>query len=203
MKSEPLAHYYELIALLSSGPLGRRTVVLHSSMTESTVRTHLRHLEELGYIHADKQGTELTDRARHDFEELLSRVRLLPPPHLGDLRVDEHASAALVTKAAGDLQKSVYYRDQAVRAGATGAILLIHRGGTWSFPEPPIELSSDYPQDATALERLLDRLGYAQREDDGLALSFGPDQSTAIAGLWSILASLIPSPRRLELHTSK
>jgi predicted transcriptional regulator len=206
MNRATLSQYYEILTLLRDGPLGRRTLVARSTITESTVRTHLRRLEQHGYVRSDKQGTAMTDSARQAFSELLSRVTLLPEPVLTEISVDSSTAAALVSEAGSQLQQSVRYRDDAVRGGATGAVLLTFSDGRWYFSDSTSPLMEGYPQDGAAIDRLLESARIRPRFNDGLLLSFGPTQAVAASGLWSIIATLIsgvPSSHPLHIGTGE
>lgn len=192
------AHVYELVTLLRDGPIGRRSLVSRSSMTESTVRTHLRRLEQSGYIRSGQPGTEITDSARRDFGELLRRVSLIRSPQLDELNIDRFVSVALVRDAAEQLRESIRFRDEAVRGGATGAVLLTRSEQGWRFSDLASSMNEDYPEDAQAIHEAIREAAIEPTPGDGLILSFGPSAEIAKAGLWHILASLINSTPREE-----
>ncbi len=181
-------------------PLGRRTLVQETGITEMTVRTHLNKLRSAGLVQMAKAGTSLTAPGREAFAPLKERVRWVGALALRDLALDDHGAAALLRSSSQELKESWRYRDAAVREGATGALLLVRAEGGWSFSDEPLPLGERYPEDAALLERALSRAGVRAQEGDALVVAFGPEPSTARRGLWRVVVELLP-PSKLALHS--
>ena len=178
-------------------PLGRRTLVRRTGITEMTVRTHLNKLRAVGYVKMAKAGTTLTAQGLEAFAPLQERVRWVGPLTLRDLALDRYGAAALLRSFSPKLKESWRYRDAAVREGATGALLLVKDARGWAFSDEPLPLAERYPEDA----RLLEDAVPAPQPGDALIVAFGPEPAIAQRGLWQIVVELLP-PSELPLTKS-
>jgi DNA-binding transcriptional ArsR family regulator len=161
-----------------------------TGITESTVRTHLRKMRRAGLVKMAKAGTSLTAQGLEAFAPLLERVRWVGPLALGELALDHHNAAALLANFREELKESWRYRDAAVRAGATGALLLVKLSDGWAFSDELLPLKGRYPTDAAKLE---ETLSHAEPED-ALVIAFGAEPHEARAGLWRVIVELLPLP---------
>lgn len=198
-RSGSLGHWPVVYALAWSlcrhpRPVGRRTLVQRTGITEMTVRTHLNKLRRAGYVTMAKAGTTLTARGREAFAPLQGRVRWVGALPLRELALDRHGAAALLRSSSQGLKESWRYRDAAVREGATGALLLVHDDDGWAFSDEPLPLAERYPQDAALLETTLP----SPQPGDALVIAFGPEPRDAQLGLWRIVVELLP-PSALHL----
>ena len=188
---------YQLVYELHKQPLGRRTLVARTGITEMTVRTHLNKLRASGLVTMAKGGTVLTAHGRKTFAQLLERVLYVGELQLRDLALDRHNEAVWIRGAGGAFQESWRYRDAAVREGATGALLLIHGPRGWRLSDDVKPLATQNPQDAEHLQRMLPAL-----PGDGAIIAFGPTRAAACRGLWSVLVDLFPIKTRKESKKS-
>jgi len=181
---------YQLAYTLGEKPLGRRTLVGLTGITESTVRTHLNKLRRAELVKMAKAGTSLTARGLEAFAPLFQLIRWVGPLKLEALALDRHSAAALIEDSAGKLKESWRYRDAAVREGATGAILLVKRadGRGWAFSDEPLSLEDRYLEDAAMIEKTLPQA----QPGDALVIAFGPSPRQAHAGLWRVIVELLP-----------
>jgi predicted transcriptional regulator len=69
---------YQLLYELRATPLGRRTLVKRTGLTESVVRTELEKLEARKLVSFSKLGTALTARGRRFLSEKLSAIIDIP-----------------------------------------------------------------------------------------------------------------------------
>lgn len=178
---------YRLSYALKQQALGRRTLVEKTGITESTVRTHLNKLRTAGYVVMTKEGTTLTPLARKAFATLFEHVLQVAELELQDLALDEHNAAALIAGKGEAFCDSWRYRDAAVRAGATGAILLVKRPESWTWSDNPIPLARQNPHDAAYLQQVINA-----QPGDGLVIAFGSTPHAAQNGLWQVLVELFP-----------
>lgn len=184
---------YQLIYELHKQPLGRRTLVTRTGITEMTVRTHLNKLRAVGLVTVAKGGTRLTAHGRKTFAQLIEKVLYVGELKLRDLALDRHNEAVWIRGAGDAFQESWRYRDAAVREGATGAILLIHRPEGWRLSDDVKPLAKQNPHDSEHLQRMLPAL-----PGDGTIIAFGPTRVAACRGLWSVLVDLFPTKTRKE-----
>jgi hypothetical protein len=175
-----------LIYALREAPLGRRTLVRQTGITEMTVRTQLEKLRALGFVNMAKGGTSLTPRGLAAFKDGLRRIAQVGPLPLSELTLDRHNVAALVTQAGQALREGWRYRDLAVRTGATGALFLTRGSEHWHLSDDLRPLHEKNPRDAKMIEA-----GYVTRPGDGLVIVFGVDKTRAGLGLWEILTAVV------------
>ena len=184
---------YQIVYALYPHPLGRRTLMHRTGITESTVRTHLNKLRAAGLVTMAKEGTALTPSGTQAFTALFEHVLHVGELKLSDLALDRYNAAAWIREVGDALRESWRYRDAAVREGATGVLLLSQRADGWGLSDDVRPLAKKNPNDAAYLERTFDA-----RPGDGAAIAFGPTRRIAQSGLWRVLAELFPIPARKE-----
>jgi predicted transcriptional regulator len=172
---------YQLLYELRATPLGRRTLVKRTGLTESVVRTELEKLEARKLVSFSKLGTALTARGRRFLSEKLSAIIDIREAQLKNLMLDRYGRMALVRGAADGLSAWLY-RDIAVREGATAALFLTKRQGVLRFVEEREALAKKNPDDS----RLIEQAFPAMKNDDLIIIAFGPDPGAAARGLWAI-----------------
>jgi predicted transcriptional regulator len=177
---------YQLLYELRATPLGRRTLVKRTGLTESVVRTELEKLEARKLVSFSKLGTALTARGRRFLSEKLGAIIDIREAQLKNLMLDRYGRMALVRGAADGLSAWLY-RDIAVREGATAALFLAKRKGVLRFVEEREALAKKNPDDS----RLIEQAFPAMKNDDLIIIAFGPDPGAAARGLWAILRALV------------
>jgi len=156
---------HKLILLMrvvgSEGPIGRYSLVDKLRLGEGVVKSMLSTLAKRGFLEAKKgRGCTLTPEGRRELEELLHKhgvagLELLTTTHLG---MGAFEVAVHVKGAASRVKMGVEQRDEAIKAGARGALTLVFRGGKLLVPgveEPLEELSprlASYLQGLFSLE---------------------------------------------------
>jgi predicted transcriptional regulator len=177
---------YQLLYELKATPLGRRTLVKRTGLTESVVRTELEKLEARKLVSFSKLGTALTARGRRFLSEKLSAIIDIREAQLKNLMLDRYGRMALVRGAADGLSAWLY-RDIAVREGATAALFLTNRQGVLRFVEEREALAKKNPDDS----RLIEQAFPSMKNDDLIIIAFGPDPGAAARGLWAVLWALV------------
>jgi predicted transcriptional regulator len=177
---------YQLLYELRATPLGRRTLVKRTGLTESVVRTELEKLEARKLVSFSKLGTALTARGRRFLSEKLGAIIDIREAQLKNLMLDRYGRMALVRGAADGLSAWLY-RDIAVREGATAALFLTKRQGVLRFVEEREALAKKNPDDS----RLIEQAFPAMKNDDLIIIAFGPDPGAAARGLWAVLWALV------------
>ncbi len=176
---------YQLLYELREAPLGRRTLVERTGLTESVVRTELEKLEAQQFVAFSKVGTALTAHGRQFLSRKLSRIVDIRDAHLKNLMLDRYGRMALV-RGGADGFSSWVYRDVAVREGATAALFLTKRMGALCFLEEHEALAKQNPDDSQILDRAFPNL----KDGDLIIIVFGPTKGTAARGLWAALWAL-------------
>ncbi len=180
---EPIA--YQLLYELRDAPLGRRTLVERTGLTESVVRTELEKLEAQGFISFSKLGTALTAHGRRFLIKKFSSIAAVRDVQLHNLMLDRYARMAHIRGAADGFSAWVY-RDIAVREGATAALFLTRRAGALCFLEEREALAKQNPEDSRILEGAFPSL----TNGDLIIIVFGPTRGAAARGLWAALWAL-------------
>lgn len=187
---EPLAREhlgYQLIYSLKDAPLGRRTLVQRTGLTESVVRTELEKLEAQKFVNFAKAGTTLTHKARETFAELFTCLAQIEELELHDLKLDHCNRAALIRSGADGL-RTWLLRDLAIREGASGTIFLTRYEKYLSLLEEDRPLAAQNPHDARVIERTFP----STKTGDLLVIVFAANRADAGAGLWRVIAEIIP-----------
>nr|BAL55800.1 hypothetical conserved protein [uncultured Acetothermia bacterium]BAL55866.1 hypothetical conserved protein [uncultured Acetothermia bacterium]BAL57113.1 hypothetical conserved protein [uncultured Acetothermia bacterium]BAL58822.1 hypothetical conserved protein [Candidatus Acetothermum autotrophicum] len=179
---------YQLLYELRDAPLGRRTLVDRTGLTESVVRTELEKLEAQKLVSFSKLGTALTEHGRRFLLKKLRVVTDVRDAHLKNLMLDRHGRMAQVRGAAEGFPAWLY-RDIAIREGATAALFLTKRKGALCFIEGSEPLAKKNPHDNEFLEQTWPTLS----EGDLILIVFGPTKGAAARGLWAVLWALVSS----------
>lgn len=177
---------YQLLYELREAPVGRRTLVDRTGLTESVVRTELEKLEARKLVSFSKLGTALTARGRQFLSKKLSAIADVRDVQLRNLMLDRYARMAHI-RGAADGFPAWLYRDVAVREGATATLFLTKRQSVLCFLEGSEALAKQNPDDSEMLARALPSL----KNGDLIIIVFGPEKGLAARGLWAILWALV------------
>lgn len=179
---------YQLLYELREAPLGRRTLVERTGLTESVVRTELEKLEAQRLVSFSKLGTVLTEHGRRFLLKKLRAVADVRDAHLKNLMLDRHGRMAHVRRTTDGFSAWIY-RDIAVREGATAALFLTKHRGALRFVEEHEALAKHNPDDNRVLEHAFPHL----QDGDLIIIAFGPTKGAAARGLWAALWALVSS----------
>ncbi len=142
-----------VLLLLRRGRLGRKGLAGLLDVGEATGRTILSKLKAAGLAGSDRGGAYLTAEGEAEAGSLSNLVELaeaeLPERYGG-------ATACLIIKDSCEgLGSAVVHRDEAVKGGADGALILVRRGGRLVFPdssyEYPVRVVPEPPEGACVL----------------------------------------------------
>ena len=111
--------------------IGRKQIAKKLGIGEGSVRTILNQLKEQGLITSSRGGHRLTNKGKL----LLKRPAEFIQVDVGDLTVGEINVATIARGAASKVVRGIEQRDEAVKAGANGATVLVFRGGKLRFPD--------------------------------------------------------------------
>ena len=104
--------------------IGRKELSAKLAIGEGSTRKLISYLEEKDWASSTRQGISLISSAN----KLLDEIGILASEvHTGDLTVDEHDFAVRLKNASDLVGKGIEQRDEAMKAGATGATTLIYR----------------------------------------------------------------------------
>ncbi len=182
---EGSAAVLQLAYHISHARLGRRRLALQTGLTEMTVRIELERLRDRRLVRLQRSGVELTPAGRRRFARFLKPIRSVAEVKLTSLRVDDVGLAAHL--APGDTGPVWTLRDEAVREGASGLLLLRFGPKGWSFAhnDEPIHLHNK--RDAATIDET-----FAEpREGDLLLIASGPELKRAGLGLWRAIFTVL------------
>lgn len=149
---------------------GRKQLAEELGLGEGSVRTLLKKLSLLGLIESKQRGHKLSAMGERVLAELVDRFS--EPVPVGP--VEEMPSLALVIHNPLEF-KSIELRDEAIRAGAKGAMILHVKGGEPVFPEDGRPLKDTLPALAEELKLKLN-----PSEGDVLVISWAEEPHVAM-----------------------
>ncbi len=174
---------------ISRSRLGRRRLAVLTGLSEMAVRIELERMRDRGFVTLRRSGVELTAAGRRHFRGLLGPIARVASVGLSpSLRLDDVGLGAHLTSGVTDSVWAI--RDEAVREGATGLLLLRHGPKGWAFAHDgePVDLRN--PRDAEAIGAAFPD----PSDGDFLPIAFGADVKQAGLGLWrAVLALLAPA----------
>jgi DNA-binding MarR family transcriptional regulator len=130
-------HVREALELIGKhGRVGRKDLADELRIGEGSVRTVLNQLKKRGLITSSRGGHSLTDKGRRALGKSLEFVKI----DASDLTVGEVDVATVVRGAADMVKKGIEQRDEAIKAGAAGATVLIFKNCKLQFPDRFIEV---------------------------------------------------------------
>jgi predicted transcriptional regulator len=186
MDSELVTH--QIVYLLGKKRLGRRTLARLTGNSEMRVRLQLERLRDQGLVKLDRQGATLTRQGKSQFATVLNAVKDVEELPLASLSQDTVTLAALI--ADSPEQPAWYYRDFAIRAGASGLLMLQVQADGVIFSHNKEPISRHNRKDA----RIMDQAFPNRGKGDIILVVSAPDRARAGRGLWwAIMAILTPS----------
>lgn len=111
--------------------IGRKQLARELGVGEGSMRTILDRLKKQGFIASSRGGHSITAKGRRELGKAFDFVRI----DAGDLTVGDVDVATIVRKAAGKIGRGIEQRDEAIKAGADGATVLIFKRGKLQFPD--------------------------------------------------------------------
>lgn len=151
-----------------NGILGRKEIAKELDLGEGSTRTVLNQLKGGGLIKSTPNGHSLTKKGG---EKLVKRSEKLLSLDAGELTVGEKDVALIVKGAASKVKKGIEQRDEAIKAGADGATVLVFREGKLLVPGAQIELKTEVEV------KLLKDL--KPSEEDVIIIGTADDEATA------------------------
>jgi hypothetical protein len=150
-----------------------------------TVRLELECLRDAGFLTLGKSGATLTDSGKEWFAPLLSHVKRVRGIALHSLAQDAVTLAALLSSPA--TRPPWWYRDHAVREGASAMILIRCCVDGLCFSHSKEQIGTYNPHD----EQVIEGAFPFRREGDLLIIVTAPDRKGAGLGLWRVLDEIL------------
>ncbi|MCS7131480.1 MAG: winged helix-turn-helix transcriptional regulator [Hadesarchaea archaeon] len=158
----------EIIA--ERGRIGRKELARELGTGEGSVRTILERLERRGLITSSRRGHSITAKGRRELGKVSRYVRV----DAGDLTVGDVDVATIVRGAAAMVKQGIEQRDEAIKAGADGATVLVLKDGKLQFPDGFFEVPHEVGE-------LLIEI-FKPKEGDVVIIGTGKDELRAEAG---------------------
>ncbi len=175
---------------ISTTRLGRRRLAVQTGLSEMAVRIELDRMRDRGFVRLLRSGVELTAAGRRHFRDLLEPIVRVASVGLSPaLQLDDVDLAAHLASGAPDSVWAV--RDAAVRAGASGLLLLRYGPEGWAFAHDGESVGLRNPRDAEAIDAAFP----APSDGDLLPIVFGANAKDAGLGLWRAVITLLANAR--------
>ncbi|MGC9209057.1 MAG: DUF4443 domain-containing protein [Nitrososphaeria archaeon] len=169
--------------ILESKSMGRKTLSKKLGVGEGYIRKIIRKLEERKYIRTSRMGTSLSDKGRELLNELRNAIR-----PLGRIQLAEHKGAfgIVVRKAADKVVKGLEERDEAIRYGAAGAMILTYQNDKLWFPSLDC-VTDKYPEIDSSVRRAAGEL----HEGDVVIVAWGDNEIDSERGAYAAALLLL------------
>lgn len=158
----------ELIA--GQKALGRKRLAGELGIGEGSMRTILNRLKKCGLITSSRGGHSITEKGRRELGKAFKCAQI----DAGDLTVGEVDVAIIVRNAAAKVKRGIEQRDEAIKAGAEGATVLVFRAGKLQFPDGFLEVGKEI---SAELKKI-----FKPREGDVIVIGTARDATKAEAG---------------------
>jgi predicted transcriptional regulator len=128
-----------LIMIKHSGGMGRYRISEEMEIPDGTIRGVLKKLSETGILKATPRGCELTDLGEKMLMEYLielgiDRIELYEGDEFSLIAPGKAKVLAILRSGAEKVTNGLMQRDEAVRAGADGATIIVKRMGRMLIP---------------------------------------------------------------------
>lgn len=172
------AHIYLLIYYLNEKELVGRYYLKHKlGLGEATIRNILMKMKKLGIIESLRGGHKLTSKGLETAKDILNKIEIinLDIP----IKPGKHNILIIIRNIGNKIKTGVEERDNVIKYGGTGAVILIFRDGKIVFPDSGLEVDNWYPR---LTEKVTSKIQL--KEEDVILISGGEDsQSSLISGL--------------------
>jgi len=186
--TEELRRLQLLVFLRMERMVGRYRLkeLLDVPQHEGIVRRMLKELSEKGWVRPTRSGSVLTNDGKACIEESLRQKGIVDVKEvdLRRMRVGPKSIAVLVRQS--DYPRSLLsMRDEAVKAGASGAVIFVHGNGDLNVPSVYGSLMHRYPMILGDL-----RGRFTLLDGDMIVVGFAEAASKALTGALAIIMAL-------------
>ncbi len=187
----PLQLLNALLVIDQQGPMGRRALAQALSINDGIARGLLERLAEQGVVSVTKSGVKLSQQGRNKLHTVLQlmSVRKILTLQETSLVSGKQAVAVHLAKKYQPGMTGIPERDEAVKAGADGSILMAVRSGRLLLPPDNKDAAELSPADNSRLHET-----FSLGENDVVVIGFGKDQHRALAGAIAAALSLTANP---------
>jgi len=172
-------------------PIGRYKLSKELEISDSSVRTIIKYLKEIGLVKAiPKQGHVLSSEGRKLVEEIKKElIEIRTDLNLKELTIGKFDTICQLRNASLKVKTGVELRDEAIKVGAEGATTIIFEKNQLFIPPKPIENLKEANED---LYNILTS-NFDLQEGDVLIVGTASDRKKATeAAIASVLTLLLP-----------
>jgi len=181
-----LVHALYSLFILGRGRVGRQRLASSLSVGEGSARTLLRKLTKRGLVTIDRAGCSLTPKGAKLYAEAAKAFYLFNP-RPGSL--PGKVSFGVGVTGGGEVAKGIQERDEAIKAGAEGAMTLVCREGELFMPGLS-NVSKEHPELSAGILQVV-----TPSEGDALVISWGRSSAGVVYGslgaAWSVYLRLL------------
>lgn len=187
------AQAHRVLELLDErGPIGRKRLADMLEVGEGRMRTILNFLKGSNLADSTPKGHILTESGEREFEK---RSKNFLEVETDDLTVGERDVATIVRNSADKIDLGIKERDEAIKAGADGATILVFSDGEFKLLGEPVNL------DAETERRLLDV--FQPKGGDVIVIGTASNRVNAERGALAVAMSLVDKSSVQDIAFSK
>ena len=143
----PLHVFKALYVIREYGPIGRKGLASRLDLGEGSSRGLITHLEEHGLIQRKDEGLKIANRGTRFLNDIGFQAMAISA---SELTVDEYDFAIHLSGLAGAVKDGIMERDEAIKAGASGATTLLFLKGSVVLPDH-FNIDEEMPMVARAI----------------------------------------------------
>ena len=182
MKNQPKPKLKEeelhiLITLYIFHRLGRKQLSKLLEIGEGKTRSILDSLKKLGYVETTRGGNKLSNLGKQTIERLLFNLKIKSIHLLPANEICKDCIASMYRIECHKLGNIVEIRDEAVRKGAIGALIIKVKNGKYLLPPDIGELSKYYPKIEETIKHII-----KPKEGEVLIITYSKDYKSIIIG---------------------
>ena len=179
-----------LILIHEKAPVGRRILAQELEISDGTVRGLQERLAEHGIIQVNKSGAVLTGQGTSRLRKHLSELNVIKMQFLDgcELVPGKSATAIQLTGKYRPGMTGVPQRDEAVRSGAQGSIIIGFRGGQLVLPPDNRDASEMSPKEDKRLRGIFDL-----SENDLIVIGFASNKPRSLSGALAAVLTITGS----------
>jgi len=125
---------YTILLIGSVGPIGRKRLASQLAIGEGAIRTILNKLKKLNIVKESRNGYQLSAKGTRIFKELTSKITIPMEIYFPTPLEGESKAAIIIHEAADKIKTGIEERDEAIRAGADAALILVMENGEILMP---------------------------------------------------------------------
>lgn len=178
----PLHIFKALYVIRENGPIGRKGLSHRLDLGEGSSRGLISHLEESGLVQRNEEGLKIANRGTRFLNELGFQAIVI---NASELTVDEHDFTIRLSGLAGIVKDGIMERDEAIKAGASGATTLLFLKSELVLPDH-FNIDDEMPMLARSI-----RTSFDLEDGDVVIIGTGNSEARAEDGAFAAAAYLI------------